>query len=81
MKNTTINGVIMTDVISKELSALQNGYAMAIADGIDGVIGLLLENSDNIDAEGKVLMGYLSTLHNARTELRALIPIDKVGES
>lgn len=77
---STINGVVMTDTISKELSALQNGYAMAIAEGLDGVIGLLLENSDNIDVEGRLLMGYLSTLHNARTELRALVPTEKGGE-
>jgi hypothetical protein len=77
---STINGVIMTDTISKELSALQNGYVMAIAEGLDGVIGLLLENSDNIDVEGRRLMGYLSTLHNARIELRALVPTEKGGE-
>lgn len=80
MNPAAINSVIMTDSISKELSALQNGYAMAISEGLDGVIGLLLENSDNIDAEDKGLMRYLSTIHNARTVLRALIPTGEGGK-
>lgn len=80
MKASTINGVVMNDVISKELSFLQKGYAMAIAEGIDEVIGFLLENNASFAYDNQKILGYLTTLHNARTELRSLVPVEEGGE-
>ncbi len=79
MKNTAINGVIMNDIISKELSFLQKGYAMAIAEGIDEVIGFLLENNASFAYDNQKILGYLTTLHNARTEFRSLVPTNEEG--
>lgn len=78
MNDTNINGVILNDTISKKLCFLQEGYASAIASGLDNAIGYLLEKAGSECDNPKVLINILATLHNARTELLGLIP-DKEG--
>lgn len=74
MNTTTINGVVLNDTISKKLSFLQEGYASAIASGLDNAIGYLLEKNGMECDNAKELINILATLHNARIELLGLIP-------
>lgn len=78
MNTTTINGVILNDAISKKLCFLQEGYASAIASGLDNAIGYLLGKAGLECDNHQELINILATLHNARTELLGLIP-DKEG--
>lgn len=78
MIETTVNGVMLNERISKKLASLQYGYAKSIADGLDDAIGYILEEIGCEYKNPKALVETLTTLHNARTELLGLIP-DKEG--
>lgn len=77
MSTTTKNGVVLNERISKKLAFLQDGYAKAIADGLDNAIGYLLEEMGSEYRNPKDFIATLTTLHNARTELLGLIPNEK----
>lgn len=79
MNTTKVNGVVLNDKISKNLSILQDNYAHALASGLDDAIGFLLEDSSSSNSEPKALINVLCTLHNARTEFLNLIPEEEGG--
>lgn len=69
-----VNGVVLNERISNKLANLQDGYAAAIISGLDEAFGFLLENTESLSCSSKELLNILSTLHNAKMELLALIP-------
>ena len=79
MSATIVNGVIIDDTISKALIGLQEWYADALATGLDGAIGFLLENSNYLNGDDRELLNVLGTLHNAKTEILALVPHTEKG--
>lgn len=79
MKTTNINGVILNERISQKLCFLQEGYATAIAYGLDNAIGYILEEAGSECNKPKVLIEVLATLHNAKTELLSLLPLKEEG--
>lgn len=81
MNAAYVNGVVLNECISNKLGELQQGYAVAIAEGLDNAIGFLLEKTYIEDSDPKELLGVLSTLHNARIELLALVPTTEKGGS
>lgn len=76
-----VNGVVLTERISGNLYKLQDGYAGALAHGLDEAIGFLLENRSMIIGDSNEFLNVLETLHNARTEFLGLIPQGEKGGS
>ncbi len=81
MATTKVNEIVLSEKVSKNLAFLQQGYAQALASGLDDAIGFLLEESNMGSSDPRNLINVLGTLHNARTEFLSLIPEDMKGGS
>lgn len=81
MTTTKVNGIVLSEKVAEKLSFLQQGYAQAIASGLDNTIGFLLEECNQGSLDPQNLINVLGTLHNARTELLGLIPEGMKGGS
>lgn len=79
MTTTKVNGIVLSEKVSEKLSFLQQGYAQAIAAGLDNAIGFLLEECNQGGLDPQNLIYVLGTQHNARTELLGLIPEEEKG--
>jgi hypothetical protein len=81
MTATKVNEIVLSEKVSKNLAFLQQGYAQALASGLDDAIGFLLEESNQGSSDPRNLINVLGTLHNARTGLLGLIPEETKGGS
>lgn len=79
MNNTTVNGIVLNESISKKLLGLQKFRAVLLAELLDDSIGFLLENNSFFYERSKEFLDVLATLHNARTEFLGLIPNEEGG--
>lgn len=79
MNNTTVNGIVLNESISKKLLGLQKFRAVLLAELLDDSIGFLLENNSFFNERSKEFLDVLATLYNARIEFLGLIPNEEGG--
>lgn len=77
--NNNLNGIILNDRIVGNIANLQDGYASAIAHGLDYAIGFLFDKRSKIEGDEKDIIDILETLFNAKTEMLALLPREEEG--
>ena len=65
MSEMNVNGIVLDDVVTKQLSQLQDEYARVLSDGLSNIMDFILEDC---------------VLHAVRKTLLRLVPQKKGGE-
>lgn len=81
MNDMNVNGIVLDDTITKQLSDLQDEYARVLSDGLGNIMDFILEECVlHINGREKKLLEYIETIHATQKALKKLIPEKKGGE-
>ena len=81
MSEVNVNGIVLDDTITKQLSTLQSELASALSDGLSNIMDFILEDCVTLGTHNeKKLLEYIETIHTTRKALLNLVPKRKGGE-
>lgn len=81
MSEMNVNGIVLNDIVTKQLSQLQDEYARVLSDGLSNIMDFILEDCVLHSTSGeKKLLEYIETIHAVRKTLLRLVPQKKGGE-
>ena len=81
MSEMNVNGIMLGDVVTKQLTALQNEDARVLSDGLSEVMDFILSDcTSQFNGRDKQLLCYVETIHEVRKVLLKLVPQKKGGE-
>lgn len=81
MSEVNVNGIVLDDAITKQLSALQDNDARALSDGLSVVMDFILSDcTSQFNGREKDLLCYVEAIHEVRKVLLKLVPQKKGGE-
>lgn len=81
MGEMNVNGIVLDDIVTKQLSQLQDEYARVLSDGLSDIMDFILEDCvPHSTNREKKLLEYIETIHSVRKALMKLVPKKKGGE-
>lgn len=81
MSEMNVNGIVLDDVVTGQLSELQDEYGRALSDSLGDVMDFILTDcTSKLHGREKELLSYVETLHDARKVLLKLVPKKRGGE-
>lgn len=81
MNEMNVNGIVLDDTVTKQLSDLQDEYARVLSDGLGNIMDFILEECVlHINGREKKLLEYIETIHATQKALKKLVPEKKGGE-
>lgn len=81
MNDVNVNGIVLDDTVTKQLSDLQDEYARILSDGLSKIMDFILEECVlHTNGSEKKLLEYIETIHATQKALMKLVPEKKGGE-
>lgn len=77
--NAEINNIVLTSSISKTISILQDGGAVAFCDSIDNATGLILDLKVGNEVSADDIISVISDLRIVSSMIKRLIPKEEKG--